>query len=144
MHHQCHHSAVAGGTGATPHLHQQHKGAGLGQIIGEVEEGVPLQLKAPILVAWMRGSARCHATVRGWVMLWVGRSSPPTMVYASVAVLGLPSHARQVTGWRPPDLAMTRSSCTSGVHTGAWSGMACQKQGKAIWHPWCLHLPWFT
>lgn len=29
MHHQCHRGAAAGGTGASPNLHQQHKSAGL-------------------------------------------------------------------------------------------------------------------
>lgn len=52
------------------------------------------------------------------------------MVYDSMAPLGLLWHARRVTDWRPPDLAVIRSSCTSGVHTGTWSGTACREWGR--------------
>lgn len=59
VHHHRHHRA-AGGPGAAPHLHQQHKGAGFGQAIGDIGEGVPIQPKAPVLVACARWSAQCH------------------------------------------------------------------------------------
>lgn len=66
------------------------------------------------------------------------RSSPPAMVYASAAPSGLPWHARRVTGWRPPKPAVILSSCTSGVHTGAWFGTACWEREKVVWHLWLL------
>lgn len=80
----------------------------------------------------------------GWAGLWLDRCSPPVMAYASVAPLGLAWHTTRVTGWWPPTPAMIRSSCTSGVHTGTWSGTACREEGEVLWHPRCLHPPWFT
>lgn len=89
VHHQCHHAAAAAGTRAAPHLHQQDKGAGLSLVIGEVDKGVPFQPKAPILIAWTRGSAQCHTMAEGWFVPLLGRSSPPTMVYVSTTLSGL-------------------------------------------------------
>lgn len=64
VHHQCHQAAAAAGTRAAPHLHHQDKGVGLGSVIGEVDEGVPFQPKAPVFITWTRGSAQCHTTAR--------------------------------------------------------------------------------
>lgn len=50
-----------------------------------------------------------------------------------------------MTGWRlPGDPAVIRSSCTSGMHTGSWSGTACQEQGEAVGHPQSMHPPQLT
>lgn len=39
-------------------------------------------------------------------------------------------------GWRLPGVpAATRSSCTSGMHSGSCSGTACQERGDAVGHP---------
>lgn len=39
---------------------------------------------------------------------------------------------------------MILSSCTSGMHTGSWSGTACREQGEAVGHPQCSRPPQLT